>query len=79
MGTLLYLKESVANYADENRVGRKIYQKLERCTYQNEEAFLENLSEVETAYLNRILKKELKYAQDDVRAKQLNAIYQNLI
>jgi len=79
MSTLLYLKESIANYADENKLGQRIYNKLKEKAYHNEEEFLENLSEKEMDYLDDVLRMEMRYArsaQDSIREKQLNEIYQ---
>lgn len=81
MSTLLYLKESIANYIEENKLGQHIYNKLKNETYYNEEDFIDNLSEKEIAYLNAILKREIRYARnahDEIREKHLSEIYQFL-
>lgn len=81
MSTLLYLKESIANYAEENKIGQHLYNKLKKKAYQDELAFVDDLSEREVVYLNAVLKREMNYAraaQDEIREKQLNEIYQLL-
>ncbi|MGG3939832.1 hypothetical protein [Anoxybacillus kestanbolensis] len=50
--------------------------------YKNEEQFVRDLSQKEAAFLDRMLRQEMKYAkeeQDDVRVHHLNEIYEQLI
>lgn len=81
MNTLLYLKESIANYTEDNKNGQHIYNKLNSEGYYDKEDFIKDLSEEDVAYLNHVLKKEMNYARnayDETREKQLNEIYQYL-
>ncbi|TRM13238.1 sporulation protein [Lentibacillus cibarius] len=78
--TLHFLRESLAN-TSENAMTKQIIARLEANDFTNEEEFVKSLSEEEMAYLDRVVGKELNYAQnaeDDVRAKQLNEVYELL-
>lgn len=78
---LLYLRESLANYVNDNKVSKKIYLKLRRGNYKNEQDFVEELTEREVFYLNKLLAQEMHYAKnndDQVRLSQLNEIYELL-
>ncbi|HEY4600019.1 MAG TPA: sporulation protein [Cerasibacillus sp.] len=79
--TLLYLRESLANYVNDNKVSKKIYLKLRRGNYKDERDFVEDLTEREVSYLNKLLAQEMHYAKnndDQVRLSQLNEIYELL-
>lgn len=81
--TLAYLREALANYADRHHaVAIHLYKKLISKPYKNEEQFVRDLSQKEAAFLDRMLRQEMKYAkeeQDDVRIHHLNEIYEQLI
>ena len=77
--TLSYLRESLANYIEDDRC-KRIYNKLEN--YDSEGKFVLDLDEREIRYLNSLLKKELEYAkqvQNDERVKELNEVFELLI
>ncbi|MFD1040421.1 sporulation protein [Virgibacillus byunsanensis] len=77
--TLDYLRESLANYID-NDMCQQIYGKLDQ--YKNEGEFVRDLDEEEIAYLNDVVKKELDYAknvQNDVRVQELTEVYELLL
>ncbi|QQZ11203.1 sporulation protein [Heyndrickxia vini] len=79
--TLAYLRESLSNHLN-HRIGEEIYKKLHSSTNQNELEFVRNLSEDETAFLNSVLAKEIRYAQDEqdqTRVTQLNEVYELLL
>lgn len=79
--TLGYLRESLSNYTEEDQVCRKVYEKLERNNYQNEEEFVRDLTTQEIEKLNEIMKEEIDYAkqeQDEKRARELNEVYELL-
>ncbi|HLR16143.1 MAG TPA: sporulation protein [Bacillota bacterium] len=78
---LKYLYESISNYVDEDPISASIYKKMEEQEYIHEEAFIEDLEEEEIAHLDTLLAKEMMYArraEDDVREKELHAIYEVL-
>lgn len=80
--TLAYLRETLANYTEENEICSQIYQKLHRQQYRSEGDFVRDLSSEESSYLNKILPDEIYYAnrgQDALRAYQLNEVYELLI
>ena len=79
---LAYLKEVLSNYTDTEELGRSIYRKLEQEHYSTELSFVRELTEEETSFLNNILPDEIEYAnneQDEVRAEQLNEVYELLL
>lgn len=80
--TLAYLRESLSNWTEENELAQHIYNKLEYKHYKDEEAFVRDLDEHETLYLNKVLKKEMRYADnedDGQRLQELNNVYEHLI
>jgi len=80
--SLKYLRESLSNYEEENNLLQNINLKLATNHYKSEIDFIEDLDEDELIYLDRILEQEMNYArdaQDEVRAKELNDIYELLI
>ncbi|MFF2450654.1 sigma-G-dependent sporulation-specific acid-soluble spore protein CsgA [Neobacillus sp. NPDC058068] len=79
--TLGYLREILANYTDEHAVGRHLYRKLLEGHYASEGAFVRDLSQKESHFLNKILPTEISYAkeeQDEKRAYELNEVYELL-
>ncbi|WP_041638438.1 sigma-G-dependent sporulation-specific acid-soluble spore protein CsgA [Anoxybacillus flavithermus] len=81
--TLAYLREALANYADRHHaVAIHLYKKLISKPYKNEEQFVCDLSPKEVAFLDRMLRQEMKYAkeeQDNIRIYHLNEVYEQLI
>jgi len=81
--TLAYLREALANYADRHHtIAIHLYKKLMSKSYKNEEQFVRDLSQKEAAFLDRMLRQEMKYAkeeQDVVRVYHLNEVYEQLI
>ncbi|WP_425485161.1 sigma-G-dependent sporulation-specific acid-soluble spore protein CsgA [Anoxybacillus ayderensis] len=81
--TLAYLREALANYADRHHtIAVHLYKKLMSKSYKNEEQFVRDLSQKEAAFLDRMLRQEMKYAkeeQDAVRVYHLIEIYEQLI
>lgn len=78
--SLLYLKESMDMYR-ENPLCESIFRKLEAKDYATESAFLTELSDEEISYLNALVRRELRYAndaEDRTRFNQLNDIYELL-
>lgn len=79
--TLGYLREILANYTDQHSEGRHLFRKLSEGNYANEGMFVRHLNQKEIEFLNDILPQEIKYAQeeqDEVRANQLNEVYELL-
>lgn len=80
---LAYLREALANYADRHHtIAVHLYKKLMSKSYKDEEQFVRDLSQKEAAFLDRMLRQEMKYAkeeQDAVRVYHLNEIYEQLI
>lgn len=79
--SLRYLRESLSNYEEDDDILERINKKLDSSVYESDIEFIEDLDEDETTYLDRILEQEINYAkdaQDEVRAKQLNDIYELL-
>lgn len=79
---LAYVRESLSNHIDDHQICANIYKKLESRSYKNEEEFVRDLTENETAILNLVLRYEMDYArfeQDDNRVAQLNSIYEQLL
>lgn len=79
--TLGYLREILANYADEHTEGRHLYRKLMEGHYASEGAFVRDLSQKESRFLNKILPNEISYAKeehDKKRAFELNEVYELL-
>ncbi|ETI68205.1 sigma-G-dependent sporulation-specific acid-soluble spore protein CsgA [Neobacillus vireti] len=79
--TLGYLREILANYTDEHTEGRHLYRKLLEGHYASEGAFVRELSQKESHFLNKILPTEINYAkeeQDEKRAYELNEVYELL-
>lgn len=80
--TLGYLKEILSNYTDDHTMGKQLFQKLSKGSYQSEGAFVRDLDGNEMEFLNKILPEEIRYAQqeqDEKRAYQLNEVYELLI
>lgn len=80
--SLKYLRESLSNYVDIEDISQRILTKLEAHDYDSEDEFIEELDEDEIEYLNHLLENEISYAhdaQDEVRVKELNDIYELLI
>ncbi|KIQ94860.1 hypothetical protein LH47_01040 [Anoxybacillus thermarum] len=81
--TLAYLREALTNYADRHHmIAVHLYKKLMSKSYKNEEQFVRDLSQKEAAFLDRMLRQEMKYAkeeQDVVRVYHLNEVYEQLI
>jgi hypothetical protein len=78
--TLKYLIEALSNYK-ENELCQSIIEKMETNNYTSEEAFVKELDEEETTYLNDVLENELAYAKRvelDERVKELTEIYELL-
>ena len=76
--TLQYLRESLSNY-EKHELSRAIYQKLQQNQYKNEREFVEDLDDREMQYLDKILAREISYAenvQDDMRVQQLREVYE---
>ncbi len=80
--TLGYLRETLSNYTDEHHsIANHIYQKLMEGNFSSEESFVRHLSQKESAFLNKILQTEIRYAKqekDEKRAYQLNEVYELL-
>ncbi|WHY84178.1 sigma-G-dependent sporulation-specific acid-soluble spore protein CsgA [Neobacillus novalis] len=79
--TLGYLREILSNYTDEHIEGRQLYRKLLEGHYASEGAFVRDLNQKESHFLNKILPTEISYAkeeQDEKRAYQLNEVYELL-
>lgn len=79
--TLGYLRESLSNHL-ENEVCQRICKKMLGKRYVNEEEFIKDLDDNEMSFLNHVLEKEIKYAQneqDQKRAKELNEVYELLL
>lgn len=78
--TLRYLRESLANYS-ENEMCQHILRKLAENNYRNEKEFIDDLEEEEIVYLDNVLENELNYAknvQNDERVEQLNEVFELL-
>ncbi|AIC96845.1 MULTISPECIES: sigma-G-dependent sporulation-specific acid-soluble spore protein CsgA [Bacillus] len=79
--TLGYLRESLSNHL-ENEVCQRICKKMLAKRYANEGEFVKDLDDNEMSFLNHVLEKEIKYAQneqDQKRAKELNEVYELLL
>ena len=79
--SLGYLREILSAYMENDTVGKKIYNRISTHDYQSEGQFVNQLSQVENHYLNRILIDAIKYSkqeQDFERARQLNEVYELL-
>ena len=80
--SLGYLREILSAYMEnDDAVGKKIYNRISTHDYQSEGQFVNQLSQVENHYLNRILIDAIKYSkqeQDFERARQLNEVYELL-
>ena len=79
--TLAYLRESLSNYSDEQKVSKRIYEKLLQKPYESEGAFVRVLDEEEIEFLNKVLPDEINYAmeeQDFKRVQELNEVYELL-
>lgn len=78
--TMGYLRESISNYL-ESDICQKIYKKMQAKQYSNEEEFVKELNDEEMEFLDHVLGKEIKYAQDeqdDKRSRELNEVYELL-
>ncbi|MGG3571475.1 sigma-G-dependent sporulation-specific acid-soluble spore protein CsgA [Bacillus gobiensis] len=78
--TLGYLRESMSNYSDSD-VCQTIYKKMLAKNYSDEEEFVKELNDEEMDFLDHVLGKEIKYAQDeqdDQRSRELNEVYELL-
>lgn len=79
--SLKYLRESLSNYVEDDDLCQQICSKLEDQDYESEIDFVEELDDDEITYLDALLEREINYAQnaqDDVRVKELNDIYELL-
>lgn len=79
---LAYLRETLSNYINEHEISQRIYEKVCKEPYHDEDAFVNDLREDEIRYLNDILPDELRYAkeeQDEKRYHELNNIYGRLL
>ncbi len=82
--SLGYLREILSAYSenDENDVvGKRIYNRISTHDYPSEGKFVDQLSQAESHYLNRVLKDAIKYSkqeQDYERVRQLNEVYELL-
>lgn len=80
--TLAYLRETMANYTEKDPIADRIYRKIENEKYGSEGDFVQDLTFKEERYLNKVLEWEIQYAkneQDEIRAKQLNEVYELLL
>jgi hypothetical protein len=81
--TLAYLREILSNYLEyHDDTPRRIYKKLLSKSYKSEGEFVRDLSQEETAFLDRILPHEIRYAMDErdfERVYQLNEVYELLM
>lgn len=79
--TLAYLRETLSNHLHHS-AAQKIYKKLLENNYQSEGEFVRELEEREVNFLNKVLRDEIRYAedeQDQIRVNQLNEVYELLI
>lgn len=77
--SLGYLREFLAEYAENEAIGKKIYNKLSADI--TEEQFAGSLSQKESKYLNQVLIKAIEYSkqeQDRERVQQLNEVYEQI-
>ncbi|MEW5321789.1 sigma-G-dependent sporulation-specific acid-soluble spore protein CsgA [Geobacillus thermoleovorans] len=81
--TLAYLREVLSNYLDHHGdAPKRIYKKLISKPYRGEGEFVRDLTQEESAFLDRILPHEIRYAMDErdyERVYQLNEVYELLI
>ncbi|MCA1030465.1 sigma-G-dependent sporulation-specific acid-soluble spore protein CsgA [Bacillus timonensis] len=79
--TLAYLRESLSNYTDGQKLPLNIFHKLQNNNYESEEDFVRDLEEEEVRFLNHVLPDEINYAmreQDYERVSELNEVYELL-
>ncbi|MFB5281134.1 sigma-G-dependent sporulation-specific acid-soluble spore protein CsgA [Peribacillus sp. Hz7] len=79
--SLGYLREILAGYTENDAMGKRLFDKISNRNYVTEGEFVEDLTQVENNYLNRVLVDAIKYAnqeQDAERAHQLNEVYELL-
>lgn len=79
--SLLYVREIISAHTNNSQLGMSLYKKLTHNSYQTEEAFIRDLSEDESQFLNQVLKEAIDYSkqsQDYERANQLNDVYEIL-
>ena len=79
--SLGYLREILAGYTENDAMGKRLFDKISNRNYVTEGKFVEDLTQVENNYLNRVLVDAIKYAnqeQDAERAHQLNEVYELL-
>lgn len=79
---LAYLHESLSDWRGNYVLARSLHTKLESNVYQNEEAFISDLSMDESLFLSDILQREMAHARglkDDFRVEALNNIHGRLI
>lgn len=79
--SLGYLREILSAYSENDTVGKRIYNRISNHDYPNEGKFVEQLTQEETRYLNKVLKDAISYSkqeQDYERAHQLNEVYELL-
>ncbi|MEH6948100.1 sigma-G-dependent sporulation-specific acid-soluble spore protein CsgA [Bacillus sp. JJ634] len=79
--SLGYLREILAGYTENDAMGKRLFDKVSNRNYVTEGQFVEDLTQVENNYLNRVLVDAIKYAnqeQDTERAHQLNEVYELL-
>ncbi|PLR98763.1 sigma-G-dependent sporulation-specific acid-soluble spore protein CsgA [Bacillus sp. T33-2] len=80
--TLGYLREILANYTEEYPVSKHLYDRIDRQAFSSEGEFVRTLSYEESRFLNHILQEEIRYSneeRDEIRARQLNEVYELLI
>ncbi|WLR56838.1 sigma-G-dependent sporulation-specific acid-soluble spore protein CsgA [Mesobacillus subterraneus] len=79
--TQAYLREIISNYTETYPLSKKIYDRLEQGDYLSEGDFVKDLTAEELEFLNKILPKAIEYAKnesDEIRAQQLNEVYELL-
>lgn len=79
--SLGYLREILSAYSETDSVAGKLYNRISNHDYSSEGKFVDQLSQKESHYLNRMLKDAIQYSkqeQDFERARQLNEVYELL-
>ncbi|MGV2938703.1 sigma-G-dependent sporulation-specific acid-soluble spore protein CsgA [Mesobacillus sp. LC4] len=79
--TQAYLREIISNYTETYPLSKKIYNRLEKGDYPSEGDFVKDLTAEEIEFLNKILPDAIEYARnevDEIRAQQLNEVYELL-
>jgi hypothetical protein len=78
-----YVREILAGHTDNDneKIGKKVYDKISNKHYATERMFVKNLTAEEMYFLNQVLVEAIDYSnqeQDYERAKQLNEVYELL-